>query len=78
MAKRGKEKKKNQKKNGGTCRDCLDMHVALAVGLKIRQLSGGDPRIVVNTRGRPSNVRSTRRHARSLIPAIDSSRAKSI
>lgn len=36
-----KEKKKGREKNGGTRRDCLDMHAALAVGLKIRQLSGG-------------------------------------
>lgn len=39
--KKKRRKEKNQKKNGRTCRDCLDMHVALAVGLKIRQLSGG-------------------------------------
>lgn len=35
-----KRREKDEKKNGGTCRDCLDMHAALAVGLKIRQLSG--------------------------------------
>ena len=39
--KKKRRKEKEQKKNGRTYRDCLDMHVTLAVGLKIRQLSGG-------------------------------------